>query len=151
MKVEWKAVPGYENYQVSNSGLVRGRSGKILSPSDSRGYQVLRLSKNAVKQGFSVHSLVLLAFVGPRPQGSVIMHLDHDKKNNHLNNLRYGTQRENVQMSIQSGNRPGGDGRNCVRGHLLIDKNLIIRKNGYTECRRCKLDSQQKWRQSRSM
>jgi transposase len=37
-----------------------------------------------------VHALVALAFIGPRPNGQVVRHLDGDKKNNRPDNLAYG-------------------------------------------------------------
>ena len=45
----------------------------------------------------TVHSLVLLAFVGDRPDGMIhTRHLDDDPSNNVLANLRYGTPKENA-------------------------------------------------------
>lgn len=43
----------------------------------------------------TVHRLVALAFLGERPEGMVIDHIDRDKMNNHISNLRYCTQSEN--------------------------------------------------------
>lgn len=42
-----------------------------------------------------VHHAVLLAFVGPRPEGLLTRHLDGNCLNNRLDNLRYGTKSEN--------------------------------------------------------
>ena len=43
----------------------------------------------------TVHRLVALAFLGERPEGMVIAHIDRDKTNNHISNLRYCSLSEN--------------------------------------------------------
>lgn len=43
----------------------------------------------------TVHRLVALAFLGERPEGMVIDHIDRDKTNNHISNLRYCSLSEN--------------------------------------------------------
>jgi len=46
-----------------------------------------------------VHRLVCEAFHGPAPDGrSVVIHLDEDATNNRPENLKWGTQRENLNM-----------------------------------------------------
>lgn len=46
-----------------------------------------------------VHRLVCEAFHGPAPfAGAVVIHLDEDSTNNQSNNLRWGTQKENLNM-----------------------------------------------------
>lgn len=45
-----------------------------------------------------VHQLVCEAFYGPRPDGMVTIHLDEDSHNNRPENLRWGTQKENLNM-----------------------------------------------------
>ena len=50
-----------------------------------------------------VAHLVAEAFIGPRPSGAVIMHLDDDPYNNAVNNLRWGTQRDNSRDMARKG------------------------------------------------
>lgn len=56
-----------------------------------------------------VHALVALAFLGVRPAGLVIRHLDGDKLNNAPGNLAYGTQRENSDDMAKHGTRVRGE------------------------------------------
>ena len=109
----WKPVPGYEmKYHVSDLGRVRslprwdGRrnmSGKVLSPGGSKsGHETVALGKGNSK---TVHSLVLLAFIGPRPEGADILHGNHVPWDNRLCNIRYGTRSENLKMDYAVGMR----------------------------------------------
>ena len=59
----------------------------------SRGYLFVRLgSKNNPQP---VHRLMLITFIGPRPKGMQCRHLDGNKENNRLDNLCWGTPKEN--------------------------------------------------------
>lgn len=109
----WASVPEYEGfYEVSNQGDVRsltrsvnyGRhdrvtyQGRELKQFLSGRYLSVKLAKAGITKTMYVHELVLRAFEGERPQMSdrcEIRHLDGDKFNNSLNNLKYGTTKEN--------------------------------------------------------
>lgn len=44
-----------------------------------------------------VHQLICEAFHGPKPfEGAVVMHKDDNPLNNHKDNLKWGTQKENL-------------------------------------------------------
>lgn len=121
MEREWRDVPGYEgNYQVSNLGevlsvrrRVRNRNGyfwtkgKMLKPTRvTSGHLMVGLYTTGIYKATwaSVHRLVLLAFVGPCPDGMEACHFpDIDKTNNRLDNLRWDTHKANVQDSIIQG------------------------------------------------
>lgn len=100
----FKPVPGYEgDYEVSNMGNVRslhyGKVRLLRSPSNSRGYPAVGLFLNRTRTTHLVHWLVMAAFVGERPAGMVINHIDSDKTNNLLSNLEYTSQHHNIQVS----------------------------------------------------
>ena len=107
---EWRPVVGYEGlYEVSNLGEVRSlprvmksrhgsgmgyhMKGKVLKKIDSpNGYYFVPLGKG--KSGF-VHRLVLEAFV-PNPEGKPCCdHIDANRHNNNVSNLRWATFSEN--------------------------------------------------------
>jgi hypothetical protein len=109
----WTAIPGYEGfYEVSNFGNIRsltrfvpyGRhqgmtyTGKDIKQFISGKYLSVKLSRTGVTKTRYTHELVLLAFEGVKPKMDVrceIRHLDGDKLNNALSNLKYGTIKEN--------------------------------------------------------
>lgn len=124
MSEEWRDVPGYEGwYQVSSKGRVRslGRyvsglhgskrwhAGRILGPTTCRGYKVVRLYKRGEGTDYRVHRLVLLAFVGPIPDGHEVNHKDANKGNNALGNLEYATHQENIDHAVKNGLNPIGE------------------------------------------
>ena len=102
MKELWADIPGWEGlYEVSTQGRVRSlRSGKIMSPGGGgqRKYPQLWLCQMPRKEKHYVHSLVAGAFLGPRPIGADVMHLDDNPQNNMLENLQYGSRKENLKM-----------------------------------------------------
>lgn len=73
---------------------------KMKQNISSRGYHLICLWSNKKMKTCLVHRLVLLAFIGPCPQGMECRHLDGNKDNNNLDNLRWGTCDENVQDRI---------------------------------------------------
>ena len=112
---EWRDIPGFESiYQVSNLGRVKSldridplnhfRKGHIKNLSyDADGYLMAGFSKNGVKSSPKVHKLVAITFIGPRPEGLVIDHIDNNKTNNRIDNLRYVSQRENTTKDLKPG------------------------------------------------
>ena len=98
-----KPIPEFEeHYTSSDKGEVYSlRHDRILKPGRyGNGYRSVCLHKNGNPYNRTIHSLVMLAFVGPKPPGQVILHADDDKTNNCLNNLSYGTQRKNLHDSV---------------------------------------------------
>jgi hypothetical protein len=119
MTENWLPVVGYEGlYEVSDRGRVRGLA-RVMRRRDKRlaskyqslivpgrdlhpwpvqrgGYPAVMLCRNGHKRLIPVHSLVLAAFVGPRPKGADSLHYDGDPSNCRLSNLRYGSRAENM-------------------------------------------------------
>lgn len=99
MKEEWRPVIWYEHrYEVSNMGRVRSlKTGRILKPIlHPRGYVKVYLRDCGKDRQVLIHSLVMEAFVGPRPEGITINHKNGVKDYNALPNLEYMTMRDNI-------------------------------------------------------
>lgn len=119
----WKPVVGFEGlYEVSDLGRVRchpmargkGRTpGLVLSPSriGKRGYLLVHLRRPGKKaKPVYVHTLVLEAFVGPRPSGADACHdPDPNPANCTLSNLRWDTRRGNLADKRGHGTQTRGE------------------------------------------
>lgn len=112
----WKSVVGWEEfYEVSNMGRVRRIAGgqgvrsvgtcKKLTEAMT-GYFVTNLNRPGVQELKTVHSMVLEAFIGLCPDGQECRHLDGNQKNNWLENLSWGSAKENADDRSRHGRTP---------------------------------------------
>ena len=123
---QWRPVPGYVGfYEVSDLGRVRSLDRTVLHPSGGpkahRGRIIQQSKKGEACPGvclskfgkvtrYSVGTLVLLSFVGPRTEGMQVCHFpDADTKNNRLDNLRWGTAAENAEDREKHGRTARGE------------------------------------------
>lgn len=114
----WKTIKDFENYEVSDTGLVRSierttykKNGAKHYTRPSRilkfgytidGYPLVVLCKDGKMNSKRVHRLVLETFEPVDDKKLQVNHIDYDKTNNHLSNLEWCTSREN---SIHRGNK----------------------------------------------
>ena len=105
-KLEWRIIDDYTNYEVSNTGLIRNRiTGRILKFSNKKRYYTVALYQNGVRSDRYVHRLVAQAFI-PNPNNlGYVNHLDHNIKNNNVENLEWCTSSENARHSYENGRR----------------------------------------------
>ena len=126
----WKPVVGYETYyEVSSLGRVRRLpKGNILKHGVAgRGYARVTLSVNSVVRGKYVHHLVADAFLGKRPTGADVCHINGDIFDPRLDNLRYGTRHSNMRDSLRHGTHLSTHKTHCSKGHELTPENVYRR------------------------
>lgn len=107
----WKDIPGYEGrYQASSEGRIRSVDrrvriahgatrlvrGRVLKPAATRRNPHLYVILGHKANGSPVHQLVAETFLGPRPEGLDVRHLDGNPTNNRAENLAYGSRSENI-------------------------------------------------------
>lgn len=109
---EWLKVAENPLYEVSNHGRVRravgGKgtiAGYVLSANrDAYGYPAVQLFANGKGYRRKVHTLVCIAFNGPRPAcGYEVAHWDGVRHNNTPENLRWATRAENMADAARHG------------------------------------------------
>ena len=98
----WKE---YGNYMVSSCGRVRHKiKNNLLKPVVTCGYYKVTLSENGVTTDYMLHKLIWNLFVpieeNSIEEGMVIDHIDANKLNNNINNLRKITLSENVNAGL---------------------------------------------------
>lgn len=105
----WRDVPSVDGILVSSEGRImtmpyRGRMPRggtrayggmpnfgVWNKQDGRFIVVIN------NKTYKVHRLIAEAFHGSEPfEGAVVMHLDENAANNRADNLRWGTQKENL-------------------------------------------------------
>jgi hypothetical protein len=104
----WKPIAGYEGlYEISNLGRVaRIKDGErfIRKANMATHYPSVSFSKrpqDKYQKSSAIHKLVAEAFCGPRPEGSIIRHLDGDRYNSKAENLKFGTVKQNVEDAVR--------------------------------------------------
>ncbi len=119
--VEYRDVPCFPGYRVGNDGSVWtcrkpgagfGRTGewkRMIPTTTDRGRLVVHLSRDRQRCPRQVHALVMLAFVGPYPDGMEICHENGAHTDNHLSNLRYDTHAANEADKARHGRKLLGD------------------------------------------
>jgi hypothetical protein len=110
MTESWLQVEENDKYLVSNKGRVFGVYGKMLKPHENTGgYLRVSMSKNGKTIKRSIHSLVARAFIGRRPCGFQVCHLNGNKQDNRVENLKYVTPKENTSHKLRHGTMLRGD------------------------------------------
>jgi hypothetical protein len=106
---EFKIIKDYENYSISNLGNVRNdKRGKMLKPwNNDSGYKLVTLYGNKLR----VHILVAKAFLENPDNKPFVDHIDCDRANNNVTNLRWSNNSENnCNKSTSSANTSGVKG-----------------------------------------
>lgn len=130
---QWRSIPGYERtYAVSSLGRVRSiprprtKGGMLKVKTGKRGYPAVSMVQDGAQLTHEVHRLVALAFIGPRPEGAEVRHLNGDRHDPRLINLTYGTRSENVKDKRAHGTDHNVAKTHCPNGHPYDDENTYV-------------------------
>lgn len=126
----WKPIPGYGGfYEASNLGNIRVKDrevekfcgltgtkvkqfykGRVLNPSNANkyGHKSVHIGYDKKRILVSVHKLILLAFVGPCPDGMECCHNNGIASDNRIENLRWDTHKNNNADRKKHGSYPSG-------------------------------------------
>jgi flavin-dependent thymidylate synthase len=93
---KWRQIPGWPSYEASSEGRVRrlGCEPKRVTVG-ANGYNTVSLRDDGVSAACTVHTLVLRAFVGPRPGGMEARHLNSNRADARLCNLEWASPKVN--------------------------------------------------------
>lgn len=137
MNIKW--IPGYEGrYAVTDDGLVASYTCSNAAHGvpiwliprwygSKSQYLSVKLCKDGKYKTRPVHQLVLETFVGPRPQGMLALHHDDNANNNNLDNLYWGTHKQNVQDAVHNGHHHSVRRRKSQFASALL-RSLIVQR-----------------------
>lgn len=150
----WLPVVGYEGrYEISDHGRVRSLHGQgrlmTLQVRKHGGHlSVLLKAKDKKPKNITVHTLVMSAFSGPRPEGMEVCHNNGDPTDNRLENLRYGTASENHLDRVRHGVHHQTRKTHCTQGHPYSGANLYVvaSEPRHRKCRICTQAAQRRYK-----
>jgi hypothetical protein len=122
--MEWRPIPGFEDYQVSSCGDVRHGEYIMGKHLGRNGYLFTRLAGKTIK----THRLIALAFLPAVEGKSEVDHINRDKQDNRVENLRW------VNKTEQNINR---DFPVSTSGHKYIYHHI---RNGKIDGYRVKIE-----------
>lgn len=123
-------IPGFPDYRISRDGKVYSRrvyGSRTRRVSDE--WWELKQKGNSVRrrhpyvdlfrevgkpERFFVHQLVMMAFVGPCPEGMIVCHKNDVADDNRLENLYYGTKATNNTDAVRNGRIKVGEDSWCA-------------------------------------
>lgn len=115
-KEQWRVIPEFDLYEVSNFGRIKSKprmrkNGQgyyqtkevILNGSDTKGYRSITLKQDGKSKRFYIHRLVAMAFIPNPERKPFINHKDNNPSNNRAANLEWCTPQENTDWMIAQG------------------------------------------------
>ena len=136
MNEVWAEINGFPNYAISNLGeIVNIKFSRSLKPRvNARGYNHVILFGDAGRKEYYVHQLVAQCFIGDFRHGSHIIHIDGDRSNNSVDNLRMrGSRGEIDYVPVRvRGSNPSPTPNRC-RISMLRRETQIARLPKHTE------------------
>ena len=124
MEKIWRDIPGFTDYEISNTGDIRSKkrmkkykSGRVMQlksiekkqrPHPTNNFMMTDLVDDKGKRKTVYpHKAVAMAFLKndqPRKK-KVVIHVDGDLSNNHVDNLRWASYKESIRIGFETGKR----------------------------------------------
>lgn len=107
--MKFKEVEKFPGYFVCSNGTILSQVSQVQVGSEyTNGYFYVTLCLGPqIRKRVPVHRLVWETFVGPIDDTNVVHHLDHNRSNNSLSNLKCISREQNTREAIRKGFNKG--------------------------------------------
>ena len=124
------------NYLISKDGRVWStKSNKIMKKvKNLDGYIAAALYENKKTIRITVHKLVAIAFIGPIKKSYVVDHIDGNKENNNVENLRINKQSDNMKFARKRMIKNGNHGFKLTENNVIEIKTILKDKSMSIKC-----------------
>lgn len=146
MREEWREVPDFPDYEVSDQGRVRSwkrmgngavqggraKTPHIITPKmlNTYGHKFVETWENKKRTKHNLHRLVLTVFDRPPREGERALHKNNDPADNRVDNLYWGSAADNSADMVRAGHSQRGE-KNTKAKLTERDVHLIQRMNQY--------------------
>jgi len=108
-------IVGYENYLIYEDGKVQNKKTKryLKSRTNQHGYKIVDLYKDGQRKTCKIHRLIAEHYIANPENKREVDHINRDKTDNRIENLRWVTPSENNQNKGKSKNNKSGHKNIC--------------------------------------
>lgn len=151
---DWYPVRGWEGlYEITKGGRVRSLDRVVKSANGRRyfkkgqemktyragsRYPGVMFSHEGRVEDIQLHRLLAQMFI-PNPDNlPVVRHLNDDARDYRLENLAWGTQKDNLYDIFNNRGHYNSQKTHCKNGHPFDEENTYITRSGGRTCRTCR-------------
>ena len=103
---DFVGIPNFPDYYINRNGdvlsKIKYKEGRLLKPNlNNCGYYYVCLYKDKKRKQMKIHRLLALTFLDNPNNFNCVDHIDRDKTNNKLENLRWVTHMTNCQNATR--------------------------------------------------
>jgi hypothetical protein len=125
--LDYRDIESFPGYRIGSDGSVLSSRGckdwrPLRTYVGTHGYFAVGLRKDRKHYVKTCHTLVAITFLGPRPKGQEVRHIDGDRLNCRLENLCWGTHSENSLDRRRHGSDQRGEGGSAAK---LTDQDVL--------------------------
>ena len=130
-------IKDYENYLIYDDGRVQNKKTKRFLKQHlvGSGYYTITLHKNCKAKVFYIHRLVALHYIPLIDGKNQVDHIDQNKTNNDISNLRWVNNGENqINKGVPKNNKCGHKNISLTKYntyvvHIMRNKKCVYQKN----------------------